>query len=329
MGDKDNSGTGTETETDQEQANRFNGFSVIDGEVQEPPKDEKAEKAAKGSKAADGDDTAKAGEGDDTTKAGEGDDKHRSAQDRINKAVRSQRAAERRADAAEQRANSLEQRFANLEARLTTPKGGGNAGDADKEPDPKSYQGGEFDTRYIRDLARYEARQATKETSAQSREAASTQQAREAAAESQRVIDEFTEKASDTYPDFAEVVFDESNKFSTTLVLLSLDSEHGAQIAYELANDPKEQRRLAALTPAAQTKWFVKRELELEGSSPGSDADGEDAEAKAAAALEAKRTKAPPPPAHKGKGTGGTGQVSAATTDFAAFERMATGGGRN
>lgn len=327
MGDKADDNDKGAPPTDAQEMSRFNGFSVIDGVAQEP---EKAKPADDGKDDGDtgGDEDTSGDEGAKDKAAAKDDkgDKHRSAQDRIDKAIKNQRAAERRATAAENRANSLEQRLANIEARLTAPAGGSKAADADTEPDPKKYQGGEFDTRYIRDLARYEARQASKETSAQSREAANTQQAREAAAEAKRVIDDFAEKASEIYEDFAEVVFDDSNKFSPTLVELSLVSEFGAQIAYELALDAKEQRKVANMTTAQQARWFAKREIELESSKApdADDKDGDDADPGAE-----RRPKAPPPPKHQVKGSGGTGKVSAATPDFAAFERMAMGNGRN
>lgn len=312
---------GTVAETDTEQMNRFAGFSVKDGVRDEPATKTVEGKAAPAAKTVAKDPAKVDGEDGDEKDA----EKHRSAQSRIDKAVGKQRDAERRATAAETRANNLEQRLAGIEARLTPANGGGKGAAVEGEPDPKKYEGGEFDTRYIRDLARYEAKQATKEIREESRDAASSQQAQAAAAEFQGRIDEFTEKATDTYEDFAEVVFDESNKFSTTVVELSLESEHGAQIAYELALDPKEQRRLAGLTPAQQAKWFGKREIELESSKT---TDGEQGEGEGAEKPAAKGSKAPPPPKHQTRGNGGTGGVSAATDDFAAFERMAMGTGR-
>jgi hypothetical protein len=217
--------------------------------------------------------------------------------------------------------------LANIEARLSGGGQGGKAADkSDAEPDAKDYQGGEFDPRYIRDLARYEARKAATETSRKSQESASSREAAAAAEETQRQIEEFADKASEVYDDFREVVFDDSNKFSPTLVALTIESEFGAQIAYELASDPKEQRRIANLPAAAQAKWFGKREAELESSSKAKDANEGDGAGAGADASSKPKPKAPPPPQHQSKGNGGTGQVSAATTDFAAFERMATGG---
>lgn len=317
MGDKDNQVQEQDPSTEM---NRFAGFTAMDGVRQEPAKPADDDDKGKSTQAAGG------GE-DDKNADDKGDkgDKHNSAQARIDKAVKAQRTAERRADAAERRADSLEQRLAGIEARLNGGAGGAkpaNTNSSDTEPDPSKYEGGEFDAKYIRDLARYEATKAARESTRQSAQAAQTQEQQQAAAAFKAQIEEFTEKATDKYDDFAEVVFDESNKFSNTLVELSLDSEYGAQIAYELAQDPKEQRRLANLSPAAQAKWFGKREAEL--SSQAEDAKQKNGESSGDETETAKpKPKAPPPPQHQAKGNGGTGAVNAATEDFAAFERMA------
>lgn len=331
MGEKDN---GQAQEVDHgAQMNQFTGGSFVDGVRQEPAKgaDDKDTKEGQQSKpTGKQQDTQAAGEGDDTQDGGakEGDkgEKHRSAQDRIDKAVKGQRKAERERDALRSELAATNQRLAGIEARLNGAGGGAkpSANSSDGEPDPTKYEGGEFDAKYIRDLARYEAKKAATETSRQSAAAAQTQEQQQAAAAFKVQLDEFTEKATEIYDDFAEVVFDESNKFSATLVELSLDSEFGAQIAYELALDPKEQRRLAALSPSKQAVWFGQREAEL--SSQAGDAKKQNGESSGDDSDTAKpKPKAPPPPQHQSKGNGGTGAVSAATEDFGAFERMAMG----
>lgn len=323
-------GDATNTVTDADEMSKFEGFSAKDGVRQdpattEPPKDqEQNPKPASDPKAA-----AQATEGDEDENeeaeaAGADDDakKHASAQERINKAVGKQRAAERRAEAAEQRTLALERRLAAIEASLTPKPAQAKSAATDAPPDPSAYKGGEFDSQYIRDLARYEALQATKTLRAETEQsAAERQRAAEAAAVAEK-IQTFTDAATETYEDFAEVVFADHNQISQVLVDLCLESDHGAQIAYELALDPKEQRRLVALTPAQQAAWFGRREAALISSQDG-DA-GQDAANKGGQAAP-KQSKAPPPPSHQSKGNGGQATVSASTPNFSDFERMAMG----
>jgi len=317
------------------ETNAFQGFATHDGEVvttKAPASDTPAgktakaatEKPAKATKpekvAADTDDDAgDAGEGDGGDKQTE--QRHKSAQQRINKAVAAQRSAERRAEAAERQIQAMNDRFAKLESRL-------DGGDKQTKRDPNAprvedYDLGELDPKFIADTARY----AAKQEMAAEKESGKQQQL---TAEQQRQIREFETKRDkleaeglEKYDDFSEVVFDDNIHVSPLLVDLIFDSDYGADIAYELASDPKEAKKVSAMSPSRQAAWFGKREAEWE-SSASSDADEPENEDEAPQIRRpSKTTQAPQPLKHKARGSGSTQPVSGATTDFAAFEKAA------
>lgn len=298
---------------DDQAANKFQGFATKDGERVEPPAAGPAnDRPAKG-----GDASAKA---KDEGEADEGDDeakRHKSAQARINKAVGAQRAAERRAA-------SLEQRLAALETRAAAPQQGNDKAKPKSDPNapqPADYEYGELDSKFIRDLARYEARQefeaARQETKQQSDNASQTK----AQQEFQARLDTFYQGGIDIADDFEEVVSDQSLKISSVLGELILESEFGAQIAYAMASDSKEAKAVSALSPARQAAWFGQREAEL--SSESSDAAENSGQQRPPSTSSPKTTQAPPPPKGKTRGSGEAQQASPATTDFAQFERLA------
>lgn len=315
----------TAAQNAEQEIDKFQGFSTKDGEVEKPVAAAGARVPNTGkftAKAAAPAKKAEVAEGDDDATAG--DDKHASADKRIGQAVGRQRAAERRADAAEARATATEARLANLEARLTQ---GGNQPTAPKAPDPKDYDGGEYDARYLADVAKHEARVAVAAERAslrtENQATAAAAKAQERTAEFQAKRDEFFSTASETYDDFEEVVGANDNPLSPTLGDLALDSEHGAQILYELAGDPKEAFKLAKMTPAKQAAWFGRQEARLSLDDTSAGDDGGDGEEKPQSGPKPKVSKAPPAPGYTPRGSGEVPKVSGSTTDFAAFERAA------
>jgi hypothetical protein len=314
----------------EDQINAFKGFTVVDGETRPEQPDEldmgerlratnggedeesATEKAAKAAEKA----AEKAAKGDD--KSDKPKDKN-DPQKRINQAVGRQRTAERALAASEARAASLEARIAALEAgnkpALTqNPAPGNDVG----RPDPSKYQYGELDTKYISDLARFEARQemqAERDRDRKSNESRREQQAQTAHA---AAMAEFVDKGSEIFDDFDEVVMEsaKAGEWELTPVVgeLILESDLGPQIAYFLATNPKEASKIAKLSPARQAAWFGQKEAEL--SSGKADAGKGNAPA-------FKPSKAPPLLPNRGRGAGGAQPPSPATTDFAAFERMA------
>jgi len=307
--------------TDEQAMDKFQGFATRDGERIEPTPKEPDAPAPKG-----GEQKAKGGDQEKDKKPEGGDDadneQHKSAQKRINQAIGRQRAAERRADNLEAQLSQMTQRLTALEQggqqqqqQNGKPKTDPNA------PQPADYEYGELDAAYIRDLARYEARKEfeTQTTNSQKQQrTASEQEAQQA--KNQR-LDAFYTKGLDIADDFEEVISDDGLKISSTLGELAMESEHGPQIIYAMASNPKEAKSVSAMSPARQAAWFGTKEAEL--SSESSDAEEHSGQQTPQSSTSPKTTQAPPPPKGKTRGSGETQQVSPATTDFKQFERLA------
>lgn len=296
------------------------GFATKDGEVTsrggkpvEAPARQAAQPAVKAKAPAEGDDQAQGQAGDDSQR-------HKSAQARIDRAVGRQREAERERDALRSRLDAIEARL-NGNGHAQQPQQQQRQAPTDGAPDVTKYEYGELDARYIRDLARYEARQ---EFQAQQenvkRQDTSAAQER-ANAEWRAKADEFRDSGIDKYDDFEELVLDNSLPLTQTLAELFFDSKHGVDIAYEYAQDPQEAKRISAMSPARQAAWFGRKEAEYSSESPDAD---DDAQAHEQAPRSRKTTQAPPPPKSRTRGSGGQQEASGATTDFAQFERMAS-----
>lgn len=329
----DKNGNGTESILETSGADQFQGFSTKDGEVvTETNKPAAAARPAvgkaKAAKVEAGEDEGAAGEGEGegTTPAETDANRTRSAQARIDKAVGRQRSAERERDSLRQANTTLETRLAALEARINAPPIDTNTKQKrpvdPSAPSPEDYDFGELDARYIADIARHETR---KEIAAQQQHhQQQTQQTQQTAAQRdwQRRASEFKDKGLDKYDDFEDVVLDNDTPISPTLAELAFESDNGPDILYALASDLKEAKKVSALSPARQAAWFGKREAELSSEEPDADEDGEE---QSPAAKSPKVPRAPSPPTTRSRGSGGQQQISAATADFAAFEKMALG----
>lgn len=264
--------------------------------------------------------------------------KQKSAQERIDQAVSRQRVAERRADQAEARAAAQEARLAALEARangqaLTNGQAHTNGHDPNA-PDPAKYQYGELDSRYVADLARYEAQKVIEASNARTAEANRAQQI-----EAHKTkVDDFAVKGAEKYEDFRDVVVDTATRnewpLTRTVGELAMDSEHGHDILYALAQDYKEAERVAKLTPPQQARWFGIQEAKWSAASPAANR-GQRGQSQRQPAQRGQndqgqqsqtvRTTQAPQPYTRVPGSGNVQQVSPDTTDFAAFEAMAQG----
>lgn len=230
---------------------------------------------------------------------------------------------------------ALRTEIANLKAAQLTP-GGKPATVVDKDaPNSATYEYGELDTAYIRDLARYETRKEFAANQAEQDRKAQTTTATAAQAAFEQKVSTFGTEGSKLYDDFQQVVIegarDKAYPLSPTIGELLFDSEQGPDIAYYLASNPDEAVKLAAKSPAAQAKEFGR--LEAVFSSTSQDApvqedqtteEGEEPPARQVQTPPAAATRAPQPPQHRARAAGGKPTVSGATTDFAAFERLAT-----
>ena len=264
--------------------------------------------------AEDGADLEEAAPAEDTPSASK---TPRSAQERINQAVAKQRQAER--EAAHWRDVATRGTPAPSAAPVTAPAAGEKPLPAGLEPMPKpeGYTYQDLDAKYGADLAAWNVKKTILEDRASRQQ---EDQRRTFVAEQDRVrvrVKEISDGAIDKYPDFNQVVVEGAAKgeypVSIELGELILGSPHGADIAYALATDVPEAVRVSRLSPLAQAAYFGRLENQF------------------AAAQSAQTTKsvvqpskAPMPPARQARGQGGnTAPVTAATQDFAAFERMA------
>ncbi len=262
---------------------------------------------------------------------------------RYTDAHRTAKAAERRADAAERRAADLERRLAALEtggkaAPLTADKDSGKNA-ADDAPDPTDttkYQYGELDPKYLKDLSRYEAKAAIREDQEKAKTATAAAADKEAQDAFKERVATFAEAGEEEFEDFHETVMEtlitkdnpDGWPCSATLGELLMDSEHGPSIAYALATDVVEARRVFKMSEPRQAIWFGKKEAELDtagsaaneqnqGKAPAAAAGG-----KSQTKVPVRESKAPPPPSRLPGGSGNR-VPNAATTDFAAFEAQA------
>lgn len=168
--------------------------------------------------------------------------------------------------------------------------------DSDPAPKPEDYEFGEADSKFIADIARWNARQEFAEMRAQENlksELDVIENGWKAALEAEDIKTD--------YPDFDEVVTQGAAKESwecTPLMALGIKSSPvGPDIAYELAKNPEESKRIASLVPVEQA-------FEI-GKIAGRHAERRSGKASAAPATPAKVASSAPPPPPRSRGVGG------------------------
>lgn len=319
-------------QNDEAQKDPFAGFeseAFVSGEpVEEKPakpaapapavQEKPAEQGTEGGDEVPGDDTGTEG-GDDAGKPLDAPKK--SVQERINELTRARREAERRVEALQAELNQSRSVAKPAEPAAKVADTSAAAETAQGVPNPESYDFGELDSRYIRDLARYEADQRYAELREQDRqERLQTQQQQQQQAAHAK-FQTRVEEGSKKYEDFYEkVVIGAENvawPLSPELGQLIVESDAGADIAYHLATNPDEAARIFAQSPLEQARYFGRMESKFsaaQSAAPGEDAKDETATAK---------TPKAPPPVTPAKGAGGRSPVSANTDDFSSFEAVA------
>lgn len=209
------------------------------------------------------------------------------AQERIDEVTRARREAERRAEMAERERDELRK-------KIPVPE-------APKEPKAADYTYGEEDAAYIHDKAKFEARQEF-ETAEQERAA------REHGERIEKTWDDRQVAFAADKPDFFDKVAANDLPISPPMAIAIKTSESGPAVAYHLATNPDEARRLAALDPIAQVREIGRLEAKLElPASPS--------------IPNTKTVSDAPSPPQPLRGQGGRFQVAADTDDFEAFER--------
>lgn len=265
------------------------------------------ERRVKGGADPGNDDGHEGGEANPDDGDGDGDDldpedgehaprKGKTAKDRIDELTRNMREREREAEYWRGVAEGRNKPETGNDAE------GANAADEDVMPDPADYDYGEADPKYLVDLALHTTRKEIAE--ARLREVVE--------ANLRRVEDDWQSKttaAKEKYPDFDDKVIATAAKgewpCSPVVSLGIKTSEVGADIAYHLATNVEEAKRIHALTPIEQARELGK----LEGKF-----------AKDPAPRGKIATDAPEPAPVRARGAGGQFAVDDDTTDFAAFE---------
>lgn len=217
--------------------------------------------------------------------------------ERIDELTRGRREAEREADYWRELALEASSYLEAVQAELEA----GAPPDAEGGPDPADYVHGEEDADFVRDLALFQA------------EMDYRRQAEEAiqAMEGHRLGQLFGEReriAKANLPDYDALVIEGSARgdwvCSPEMAHCIKCSEAGPELAYHLARNPEEARRIAALDHLAQIRELGRIEGRLEGRP------------------QARTATAAPEPAPMLRGGGGRFLVGADTDDFAAFERQ-------
>lgn len=216
------------------------------------------------------------------------------------------------------------------------------APDTAEAPNPDQYEFGEADPQYLKALTRFEVKQVVEDERKAMRAEA------ERGAVNAQLEDGYANietKGAEKYEDFQAkieaAVEARGGEPLHPLVSVGLAvSPAGHHVAYKLATDTTASDRiesLASTNPQAAAIAFG--ELEGEFLTDGDDSDLNVADpldmarmlgrmrarqGKPVAVAQIKTTNAPEPPKERARGSGGTFQADASTTDFAAFERMAS-----
>ncbi len=206
--------------------------------------------------------------------------KKRSPQDRINKAVKEQRRAERKADAAEAKAKAFEDRLEKLEKGLTPGDADGKAGDTEVSTtlvkpdvtDTEKYPYGELDTQYQEDLTEYRVDLRLEKRDAKHAEKEQKVLDEKSAVEWQTKYQSKIVDGKAAYDDFDEVVVkgSENEEFDLTpeTAMMALDSKVGHHVIYHLATNPKLAAKMALMTPVGQARQFGRLEARFDKTTP-------------------------------------------------------------
>ena len=302
--------------------NDFSAFEKVanaaedDGPEQEDSEEEKPEKPSPETDNPEAEEPESEEDDDSEDEdAEEAQPKKKTASDRIRELNRKLREVERARDSDRR---GFEARLEKIEKQGLTPENsGGTSDDAGTPPDPrdlKKYPLGSLDDRYIQDAIAFTTQQSVKEAvdSLLQRQEQSAEQA-----EAERFVTELRSKADDVaakgseiYDDYEDVVLAAGLRgdydLTQTTFEAAAEAENGAQILYGLATDPAEATRVARLSSFQQLKYVSEKNAEFAKGKQGKKIPG-----------------AISPPGDTPRGRSKRTTISADTTDFAEFERLA------
>jgi hypothetical protein len=188
------------------------------------------------------------------------------------------------------------------------PKGEEETPQEDGPPNPEDYEFGKADDKFIADWSRWNADQRFDE-----RQRASQAEAEIEALETgwKGAIEQ--PDVVELYPDFDDKVTKGADRkdwaCSPTMAVLIKRSDVGAHVAYELATNPDESRRIAALSPNEQLLEIGRLEGRMSAKVSASSVEQPATK---------KATQAPPPPEARARGQGG----KFAKAEDAMYDRM-------
>lgn len=212
--------------------------------------------------------------------------------------------------------SELARRLESLETRLTGENRGDTktAGKAAPDPtDTTKYPLGHLDDRYIEDKLEWLADQ---KAALQADTALQRQQEIERNAETLRQqqalltqVDDLSAKGEALYDDFQEAVVETGMRgdwdLSQPTFEACTEADNGAQILYELSQDPKEARRVARLSAFQQLKFVQERDAELGGGKKPN-----------------RKPQAGAPPKTTARGANSKTQINPATDNLDDFEKQ-------
>lgn len=215
----------------------------------------------------------------------------KTAQERIDELTAKRREAEREA-----------KYFKDLYEGRAKPNGGPPPAEVAKAPDPKDYDFGSSDEKYIEAVIDFRVKEGLDKAEGRMAQSLHVQAA-------ERAWEAKQDAARSEYADYDEKVTAGAHNWPCTPEMAEAirTSDVGGKLAYHLASNPEEARRLVGLSPYAQVREIGKIEASLETAKPET----------------AKTTNAPKPPGNQARGAGGHYAADGSTTDFAAFEALA------
>ena len=277
--------------------------------------------AETGEEGEDGDDDGEQGEeGKDEQQPGEEGKPPKKAPQSAKDRIRDLNARLRASEAArETDRRGFEARLERIEKGLPAEEKADTTAAEAVAPDPsdlEKYPLGALDDRYIEDKLEFLAEQ---KAEAKLGSLLQREQQKDQQAESERIATALQEQAetmaskgAELYDDYHETVVEAAmaGDFDLTQDTFEAlaEAEFGPQILYDLATDPAEATRVAQLSPFQRLKFVLDKNAEYEGKKPPPARKIPGAET---------------PPAPPVRGSGASKMISADTTDFASFERMA------
>lgn len=132
-------------------------------------------------------------------------------------------------------------------------------------PDPMKYQNY---SDYVRDMARYEARQEQEKFFSSMQAQREQETAQERVQTLQHNFRTQMEQAQAEYEDFEEVALNPDVTITAPMAEVIASSEIGAKLAYHLGKNPTEALRIARMSPIAAARELGKIEAKLTAAAP-------------------------------------------------------------